>query len=377
MADADVTVFVLDQAPLVDPSDVELIEALCTGGCDTSPTGANTAPLEQEFDVAVVGAGPAGLGAAVNGASEGLRTLVLERTAIGGQAGTSSLIRNFLGFPMGVRGSDLTARGAQQAALFGARFRLMLAACTLLPGGARHTLVLSDGSVVTASVVVLAMGITYRTLDIPRLERFRGTGVFYGAAVAEAAAMRGRRVFIAGGGNSAGQAAVHVAKFADSVTIVVRGAGLGQSMSEYLTTHIAATSNIAVRPHTLIVEADGDDRLRGLTLRNSIAGETRTEPADALFVFLGGRPHTEWLPAEIECDQWGHIITGGDRIADNRLSPAWALERRPLAFETSVPGVFAVGDVRHGSLKRVASAAGDGAAMIASVHRSLGEMVRA
>lgn len=371
--DADLTVFVLEQTPLIDPTNAELLDALCTGGCDGFATGANGAPLEQEFDVAIVGAGPAGLGAAVTAASEGLRTLVLEREAVGGQASTSSLIRNFLGFPMGVRGSDLTNRGAEQAALFGARIRLMRAARTLVPGGARHTLVLCDDTIVTASVVVLAMGIAYRTLDVPGLERFRGAGVFYGSAVAEAAAMRGRRVFIAGGGNSAGQAAVYLAKFADSVTIVVRGSGLAMSMSEYLTTHVAGTSNIEVRPHTSVVDADGDDRLGELTLRNSIAGESTTEPADALFVFLGGRPHTEWLPAEMECDRWGHIRTGGDLVVDSKLPSAWLLERQPLPYETSVPGVFAAGDVRRGSLKRVATAAGEGSAMVTSVHQYLGD----
>jgi thioredoxin reductase (NADPH) len=354
------TVFVLDAPPLLDPTNAELADAL----------GVNATPLDGDFDVVIVGAGPAGLGAAVYGASEGLRTLVIEREALGGQAGTSSLIRNFLGFPTGVSGSDLAIRAYEQAWLFGAKFHFVQAAA-LRPGGHDHTIVLSDGTAVMTHAAILAMGVTYRRLDVPRLDAFTGAGVFYGAAASEAPAVQGQRVFIAGGGNSAGQAAVHLAKYAASVTILVRGAGLSHSMSEYLITQIAATANIDVRTQVEVVGGEGSSRLQCLTLRDTLTGRRTTEPADALFVLIGAQPHTEWLPPEICRDEWGYIVTGLDLLTAGRPAPGWRLQRPPMLFETSVPGVFAAGDVRHRSFKRVASAVGEGSTAITLVHEYL------
>ena len=355
--------FVLDRPPLIEPSNAELADAF----------GVNAAALDGEFDVVIVGAGPAGLGAAVYGASEGLRTLVLEREALGGQAGTSSLIRNFLGFPTGVSGSELAVRAYEQAWMFGACFHFMREAAELRIGRGRHEVVLADGTVVSARTVVLAMGVRYRRLGIAALEAMAGTGVFYGAAVSEAPAVEGQRVVIVGGGNSAGQAAVHLAKYARAVTILVRGSGLAESMSEYLVTQIAATPNIAVRAHQEVVGAGDGERLRHLTVRDVRSGATSEEAADALFVLIGAQPYTEWLPSEIERDPWGYVVTGRDLSVDGGPPAGWPLSRPPMLLETSAPGVFAVGDVRHRSLKRVASAVGEGSTAITLVHAYLAE----
>jgi thioredoxin reductase (NADPH) len=357
-ANAGPVVMVLDAAPLVDPSNAEIADAL----------GVSAAVLGQDFDVVVIGAGPGGLGAAVYGASEGLRTLVVEREAIGGQAGTSSRIRNFLGFPTGVTGTELAIRAYEQAWLFGANFFFMREATELRVGGPRHTVVLSDGHEVSARTVVLAAGVAYRRLDVAGLDDLTGAGVFYGAAVSEAPAVSNRDVFVAGGGNSAGQAALHLAKYARSVTILVRGAGLAESMSEYLVTEISARPGITVRPHVEVVGGGGDGRLESLTLRDKTTGRTETIPAFALFVLIGAEPRTGWLPAEIERDTWGYVVTGHDLVRGGSTPDGWPLDRPPMLLETSVPGVFAVGDVRHRSIKRVASAVGEGATCIALVH---------
>ena len=355
------TVFVLGAVALVDPSNAQIADAL----------GVNTTKLHDEFDVVIVGAGPSGLGAAVYAASEGLRTLVIEREALGGQASTSSRIRNFLGFPAGVSGSDLAVRAYEQAWLFGAKFHFMRHATMVQPHATGHTVVLSDGTRVTARAVILATGVTYRRLDLPGLEALIGAGVFYGAAASEAPSVRGQRVFVAGGGNSAGQAAIHLAKYADLVTILVRGAGLAQSMSEYLITEIAATANIRLKTEVEIVDGEGPQSLRRLTLRNTATGAHEITDADALFVMIGAQPHTEWLPAEITRDRWGFIVTGLDLLSNGQLPGSWPLQRAPLLLETGAPGVFAVGDVRHRSIKRVASAVGEGSICIASVHEYL------
>lgn len=336
-------------ALLVDPSNVELASAF----------GVSTEIEERSFDVLVVGAGPAGLAAAVYASSEGLRALVVEREAIGGQAGSSSLIRNYLGFSRGVSGADLAQRAYQQAWVFGTSFLIMREVVELRPGAEAHTLRISDGTEIEARTVVLATGVAYRRLEVPGLADFEGAGVFYGAATSEAKALAGKRAFVVGGGNSAGQAAMHLSRFAERVTIVVRGHSLAASMSSYLRDEIDAAANVEVALDTEVVAARGAGRLELLTLR-SAAGDT-TVAADGLFVMIGAEPATGWLPPQIERDEWGYVLTGRDLPGRT-----WA----PRG-ETSVPRVFAVGDVRHGSVKRVASAVGEGSVIIQQVYDSI------
>jgi thioredoxin reductase (NADPH) len=340
-----------DGTTLVDPTNVELGDAL----------GARTRPGEGIYDVVVVGAGPAGLSAAVYARSEGLRTALVEPLAMGGQAGTSSMIRNYLGFPRGISGAELAARALEQALLFGTEMVYGSAAVGLAHDGDTYIVTLDDGDVVPGNAVVIATGVSYRRLGIPSLEALNGAGVFYGAATAEAPSLRGRDAYVVGGGNSAGQAAVHLARYARQVTILVRGDSLAASMSEYLVTEITATPNITVRYRTTIVGGGGvDDRLGHLELLDGATGDTTTVDAAALFVLIGAEPFTEWLPPEVTRDDWGYICTGPDADAPDRLT-----------FETQLPGVFAVGDVRRGSVKRVASAVGEGAVCVRLIHEHL------
>jgi thioredoxin reductase (NADPH) len=345
-------VVLLDGRVLVDPSNPEIAQGY----------GVNTELAERrEFDVVVIGAGPAGLAAAVYASSEGLRALVVEREAIGGQAGSSARIRNYLGFSRGVSGAELAQRAYQQAWVLGARFLLMSDVRSLRTDGDGHALTISDGSEVRARSVVLAMGVDYRRLNIPGIERLHGAGVFYGSSPSEAPQFSGGHVYVVGGANSAGQAAIHLARYAARVTMVVRSGTLASSMSKYLRDEIDATENIDLRFSTEVVDAAGESRLEQLSLRT--AGETTTVRADALFLLIGARPHTEWLPPEVDRDKQGYVQTGPDVV--------WELDRPPLAFETSVPGVFAVGDVRASSVKRVASAVGEGSVVIQQVHQYL------
>jgi thioredoxin reductase (NADPH) len=338
---------------LSDPSNAEIAEIV----------GAPPDLEEREFDVAIVGAGPAGLSAAVYGASEGLRILVIDEGGIGGQARSSSLIRNYLGFPMGVSGSRLAEQAHQQAVAFGASFLFMHRAAALARSGDGLSVSLEDGRSVGARVVILANGATYRRLDVPSLESLRGAGVFYGGPVSEAPALKGKDAYIAGGGNSAGQAALHLARYARRVTLVVRAPSLGTGMSHYLVTAVEATPNLEVRTNTAVVGGGGDGRLEHLVLRDG-SGREETLAADALFVLIGARPHVEWLPPAIARDAHGFLFTGADMPARD-----WPLDQRgPLPLETCMPGVLAVGDVRHGSVKRVASAVGEGAIAVQLVH---------
>jgi thioredoxin reductase len=325
----------------------------------------------EVFDVAVVGAGPAGLAAAVGASSEGLRTVVVEHEAIGGQAGTSSMIRNYPGFSQGISGADLAQETWRQAWTFGTTFLYMRQAQSLARHDGDYRLRLSDGSVVTARTVIIATGATYRRLGIPALEDLQGRGVFYGAAVSEAPAMRGRKVFVVGGGNSAGQTALHMAKWADRVTILVRAASLADSMSAYLIRQIGAAPNIDVCYHVQVAggAGTGGGHLQSLVLHDTASGVRRTVPADALFVLIGAQPRAEWLGEAVARDRWGFIPTGPDLPAGTHAR--WPSGRPPLPLETSLPGVFAAGDVRRGSVKRVASAVGEGAATIPLVHRYL------
>ena len=353
-------VVLLDRRVLVDPSNAEVARGY---GVTTDLDGGG------EFDVVVVGAGPAGLSAAVYASSEGLRALVVERESIGGQAGASSRIRNYLGFARGVSGAELAQRAYQQAWVFGTNFLLMRDVAALRPGDGVHVLTVSDGTEVRAGSVVLAMGVAYRRLGIPALEDLAGAGVFYGASPSEAQQFTAGRVFVVGGGNSAGQAALHLARYAAEVTLVVRGHTLATSMSQYLRDEIDSAPNVGVRLSTCVVDGGGNGRLERLTLQDD-GGDT-TVPADGLFVLIGARPNTEWLPPEIARDEHGFVVTGTD-LARPGSAPEWPLERPPFMFETSLPGVFAVGDVRSGSVKRVASAVGEGSVVMQEVHQYLG-----
>jgi thioredoxin reductase (NADPH) len=326
-----------------------------------------------DYDLAIVGAGPAGLSSAVYAASEGLRTIVIERGAIGGQAGTSTLIRNYLGFPLGISGFELARRAQDQAWLFGAEFATFRDVIGLYTDQDKRILSLASGEEIVTRSVILAMGAAYRRLGIPDLEAMVGAGVFYGGTVTEAQAMRGQQVFVAGAGNSAGQAAIYLAKYADHVTLLVRGSSLVTSMSDYLIKQITATGNIEVSLNTHIVTGYGTRRLEHLVLQTSASGEQRTVPAAALFIFIGVQPHTSWLPPTILRDKQGFILTGTDLTKDGRLPETWQLPRDPLLLETSLSGVFAVGDVRHHSVKRVASAVGAGSIAIQYIHEYLGQ----
>ena len=326
---------------------------------------------EGTFDVVVVGAGPAGLSAAVYGASEGLRIIVVDRETIGGQAGTSSLIRNYLGFPLGIGGAELCNRALDQAWSFGAETSVLRQATDLRTDGSDHFVVLADGTEIATRAVVLAMGASYQRLGIPGLESLVGAGVFYGGGMTEAQAMDGQQVYVVGAGNSAGQAAIHLAKYAAGVTMIVRGGALGASMSDYLVKMIDATENIDVQLRTTVADGHGAVRLEELVLQNSNTGEARTVPAAALFVLIGAQPHTGWLPSSIERDQHGFILTGEDLPSASVTAGRAGTQRPPFLLEASMPGLFAAGDVRHGSVKRVASAVGEGGTSIRSVHQYL------
>jgi thioredoxin reductase (NADPH) len=311
-------------------------------------------------DVAIVGAGPAGLSAAVYAASEGLSTLLLEREAVGGQAGSSSLIRNYLGFPRGISGASLATRAFEQAWSFGAIPSMAGPVTALEPAAGGFTLRLAGGRVSHARSVLITTGVSYRRLDAPGLDALLGAGVFYGATTSESSAFAGEHVFVAGGANSAGQAAVNLARYARQVTIVVRGESLAARMSQYLIDEITATANIDVRTGTRIAAAEGTGQLQALTLTETRTGRTQTVPASALVILIGAVPHTDWLPPRVGRDEHGFVVTGSDFRPGRKPAASWTLPRPPLPLETSMPGVFAAGDVRHGSVKRVASAVGEG-----------------
>ena len=337
---------------LVDPANAEVAAAL---GLVMRPGGG-------VYDVVIVGAGPAGLAAAVYAASEGLRTALLEREAFGGQAGTSSRIRNYLGFPDGVSGAELAQRAYQQAWVFGTDLVYGNPATSLAKDQDLLVVGLEDGSQARARAVVIASGVSYRRLQVPELEALVGAGVFYGAGTIEAKAIAGKPAFVVGGGNSAGQAALHLSKYAQQVTILVRSQSLAASMSDYLIRQIQAAPNVDVRYRCEVAGGGGSGHLDQLLLRNRDSGETELVPAAGLFILIGAQPFTGWLPEAIRRDQWGFILTGLCTGED------WPLQRAPFLLETTVPGVFAVGDVRHGSMKRVASAVGDGSTTIRLIH---------
>jgi len=323
----------------------------------------------DRFDVAIVGGGPAGLAAAVYGASEGLATVVIERDSIGGQAGSSSMIRNYLGFARGIGGAELARQAYEQAWLFGARF-MIGREVTDLRCGDTQALMTADGTAIETRTVILAAGMRYNRLNVPALERLVGRGVYYGASPAEARNVSGKEVHLVGAGNSAGQAALHLAKWAEKVTLLVRGDGLGKSMSRYLLEETEAAANVQVLLHTRVGDGSLQGRLEALTLVDGRSGRTNVVATDALFALIGATPHTEWLPPVIARDVYGFVVTGADLTHDERLDD-WLLPRSPRTFETTAPGVFAVGDVRSRSMKRVASSVGEGSEAIKEVHHFL------
>jgi thioredoxin reductase (NADPH) len=329
-------------------------------------------PSSTEYDLAILGAGPAGLSAAVYSASEGLKTLLIERSAVGGQAGTSYRIENYLGFPEGIRGADLAKRAREQANRFGAEILLLREGvrAELLPG--RSIGHLSDGTWFAMYSAICASGVEYRRLNLWNEDRLRGVGVYYGAGTSEAELCRNQQVFVVGGGNSAGQAAMHFSRYVQKVCLVIRGDGLKQTLSKYLIDRIQAAPQIEVLPHTEVAELHGTDHLEAITLINNQTGREQTVETCWLFLCLGGTPNTEWAgEAGIVRDEQRYLVTGPDLRNQDAFAQKWALDREPYYLETSSPGMFAAGDVRHGSVKRFASAVGEGAMAVAFAHRYL------
>lgn len=335
--------------------------------------GLQTEPTATTYDVAILGAGPAGLAAAVYGASEGLRTLVIDREAPGGQAGTSSRIENYLGFPSGLSGEELSRRAWQQAHRFGAELLVARSVEGLDVESTTRAILLDGGERVNARAIVIATGVSWRRLSVPGLDALVGRGVYYGAARTEALGTRGKDVYLIGGGNSAGQAALYFANYARSVTLLVRGDTLEATMSQYLIEQLAAKANISVRTQCEVVAARGGEHLEAIVVRDRQSQHEQTLPTDALFVFIGADAQTEWLPQTILRDERGYLLTGRDVVADRVAGGRWSLPRDPYLLESNVPGVFAAGDVRHGSIKRVASGVGEGSMSIAFIHQYLAD----
>ncbi|MEU2001316.1 FAD-dependent oxidoreductase [Rhodococcus sp. NPDC019627] len=348
---------------LVEPADTELGNRL----------GLRTSPSENFYDLVVVGGGPAGLGAAVYGASEGLRTALVERTATGGQAGQSSRIENYLGFPDGVSGAQLADRARRQATRFGAELITTRDVVALEVNGSARTVRFADGHTIDAHTVILATGVSYRRHPAPGIDELTGRGVFYGSAVTEAARCADQDVYIVGGANSAGQAAMYLARGARTVTIVVRAKSLEDSMSYYLIQQIQQNPRIRVRPCTEVVGVEGDGHLERIRLRDNAGGYEETVDAGFLFLFIGAAPRTEWLDGVVIRDEHGFVVSGPDLVVDGKAPSGWPLDRLPHHLETSVPGIFAAGDVRSESAKRVASAVGEGAMAVMLVHRYIGQ----
>ena len=354
-------VVLADGTALPEPTNVEVAERV----------GLRTRAQQPFYDLVIVGGGPAGLAAAVYGASEGLKTLLLEREAPGGQAGQSSRIENYLGFPVGLSGADLARRAVAQASRLGAELLTPQEVSGLRIADQARFVALTDGSELGCRALLVATGVQYRKLEAPGIERLAGVGVYYGAALSEVFAYRDRDVYIVGSGNSAGQSALYLERFARSVTMLVRGDGLVETMSAYLIDEIEKSEKIRVRFRTSVAEAHGENELEALTLSDAGAGATETLPAAALFIFIGATPRTDWLGELVERDPTGYILTGSDLLAGGRRPRGWTLDRDPYLLEASVPGIFVAGDVRHESIKRIASAVGEGAMAVRFVHQYL------
>ena len=333
--------------------------------------GMKTSAAAQSYDLVIVGGGPAGLAAAVYGASEGLSTVLIEGEAIGGQAGTSSRIENYLGFPSGLSGSELASRAQAQATRLGAELVVPQRADRIQLDGAYKIVELADGTEISGRSLIFSPGMDVRRLDADGVDQLTGAGVYYGAATSEAALFSGADVIVYGGGNSAGQAAMHLSRFANSVQVVIRGTDLQTSMSQYLIDQLDATENVSLRPRTVIAHADGDDHLERLVLQDVDSGELSEEKVDALFIFIGSFPNSALVHDLVECDDSGFVLTGLDLPHVKGRIKGWQLDRDPFHLETSVPGLFAVGDVRWGSSKRVAAAVGEGSVAVSLVHQYL------
>jgi thioredoxin reductase (NADPH) len=356
-------IFFEDGSHMCEPSPIEIAKKL----------GRSPNPDAEIYDVVIIGAGPAGLAAAVYGGSEGLKTLLIEKRAPGGQAGTSSRIENYLGFPNGLSGSDLARRAITQATRFGVEFLSPQEVVGIESQDQYKTIHLSDGDSVNAKAVVITTGVNYRKLESKGLSDFTGAGVYYGAAMTEAHAFKGKQVYIVGGGNSAGQAAMYLSTFAEKVHIVIRRESLVSSMSSYLIDQINKTENIELVPFTEVVEAEGNGQLQTLVLSNSERESTETVHADGLFIFIGARPYTDWVKNQIIKNKKGFIETGKELNKYHDFAKVWKLERTPYLLETCAPGIFAAGDVRAGAMNRVASAVGEGAMSIKYVHEYLAD----
>jgi thioredoxin reductase (NADPH) len=353
-----------DGTQLSRPTNAEIAEQI----------GLKLHPENTFYDLVIIGGGPAGLASGVYGASEGLNTVMVERHAPGGQAGLSSMIENYLGFPAGLSGADLARRAVAQAKKFEVEIVSPQVVTNLRADGSSRIVTLSDGTELRCHVVLLATGVQWRRLDVPGLDELIGAGVYYGGTVAEAFFCRDEDIYIVGGANSAGQAAVYFSRYARTVTMLVRGESLSESMSQYLIDQIESTKNIKVRLQTTLVEVHGDERLEAITVFDAAGGEKETLPTNALFIFIGALPHTEWLAKLVETDDHGFIVTGLDLArlnGDRHLPRNWPLQRDPFWLESSQPGIFAAGDVRHGSVKRVAAGVGEGAMAVQFIHQYL------
>ena len=357
-------VFFADGSKLYAPSPAEIADRI----------GMQTRAETDFYDLVIIGSGPSGLAAAVYGASEGLRTVMIEREAPGGQAAQSSKIENYLGFPAGLTGSDLTRRGVMQARRFGVEILAPQEATRVRVDGSYKIIELANGTEIRCHALLIATGVQWRKLQVPGIERLNGAGIYYGAAMAEALECRGETVYMVGGANSAGQAAVHFAGHAERVVMLVRGNSLKSSMSQYLIDRIQRTEKITVQYNSEIVEVHGNDHLEAISIHCSTTGEKQTVPTNYLFIFIGATPHAFCVEGLLECDERGFILSGPDLIRNGEHPKGWPLERDPGLLEASVPGIFVVGDVRHGSIKRVASGVGEGSIAVQLIHQYLSKL---
>jgi thioredoxin reductase (NADPH) len=336
--------------------------------------GLRTRAQTSFYDLAIIGGGPAGLAAAVYGASEGLKTVMIEREAPGGQAGMSSRIENYLGFPTGLSGADLARRAVVQAQRFGVEILSPLEAVSIRTEGSYRIIKLADGNEISCHALMIATGVQWRRLEAPGIDRLQGAGVYYGGGATEALSCKGEIIYVVGGANSAGQAAMHFAKYAEKVVLLVRGEGLASTMSQYLIDQIQLMSNIQIWTHASVVEAHGETRLEEISVLCSDTDKVERVPSNAMFIFIGALPRTDWLAGLVERDDRGFLLTGPDLIRNGERPKGWTLDRDPFLLETNVPGLFAVGDVRHGSVKRVASGVGEGSVAVQFIHQYLSKV---